>query len=444
MVFSFAATAMADHSPQFYFDFEAGNAPVTGKAFQVVFPAAWDVEFDIDNGAWGSSSALIHGNYSQSSAKCGACHAVHRAPTGGTSSIATTEYAGTGVTSSRYAASAWTAQASTELLLKSTANNACSYCHISSGPTKMYGGDATLALFGDTENSWNEFYGHTTGCTSCHAVHGANTFQGLDTAKLVLKYQGVKKLGNIPLVVQPEVYSNSPLYSSLASMVAGDVKAAALAAGVTAKEAAISAQCSICHANYSPASNQVINPTYTNPNLFQPGSWATANGATTAIVAESNGITSLPGVPGVVYTGGVAKSLIMAYKNHPMKAAGATFTGAGASAGVKGLIPVSGTNSYTCLSCHNADAISEDTNGAAFGGEYLISSFPHYTPGYYKFMKAQDQTLFDTPQTLAELNQGRMGFFDTNAVANFGRPGRPAIMNDGYCTKCHTTVGTAY
>jgi len=450
MVFSFAATAMADHSPQFYFDFQAGSGVVDRTnetyGFGKVFPSTFDVTFNIDNGSWGSQSALIHGNYSQSSAKCAACHAVHRAPTAGTSGAATPDAkesaAGVAVTSSRYAGSAWTAQASTELLLKSTANNACSYCHISSGPTKMYGGDATLALFGDTENSWNEFYGHTTGCTSCHAVHGAYTFQGLDTAKLVLKYQGVKKLGNIPLVVQPEVYANSPLYANQADMIAGTVQAAALANGVTAKEAAISAQCSICHANYSPASNQVINPTYTNPNLFQPAGWATANSSVATFAAEANGITSLPGIPGIVYTGGVAKSLIMAYKNHPMKAAGATFTGAGASAGVKGLIPVSGTNSYTCLSCHNADAIVDDTNGAAFGGEYLISSFPHYTPGYYKFMKAQDQTQFDTPSTLAELNLGRHGFF--NSGFGTARPGKPAIMNDGYCTKCHTTVGTAY
>ncbi len=430
------------YSPVFYFDFKPGNEVVEGADFQRVFPASWNTTFTIDNGA--GSDAVIHGSYSQSSAKCGACHAVHRAPTAGTSGYSTRDLGGTGQSASRYSSSAWTAQATTELLLKSTANNACSYCHISSGPTKMYGGDATLALFGSGENSWNEFYGHTTGCTSCHAVHGAYTFKGPDTARTVLKYQGVKKLGNIPLVVQPEVYTDSPLYANQADMIAGVVKPAALADGVTAREAAISAQCTVCHANYSPASNQVINPTYVNPVLFQPGSWASANGSVATFTANAP-VTALPGSPGIVYTGtgdGAPASLAMAYKNHPMKKADAVFNGAGASAGVKGLVPVTDTSSYTCLSCHNADRIVDDTNGADAGGEYLISSFPHYTPGYYKFMKAQDQSRFDTPATLAELLLGRHGFFESG----FGtaRAGKPAVMNDGYCIKCHDKVGTEF
>jgi len=226
-------------------------------------------------------------------------------------------------------------------------------------------------------------------------------------------------------------------------MIAGVVKPAALAAGVTAKDAAVTAQCTVCHANYSPASNQVINPTYTNPNLFQPGSWASANGSVATFTVNAP-VTALPGTPGITYSGtpATAGSLIMAYKNHPMKAADALFNGAGASVGVKGMIPVASVNSYTCRSCHNADRVIYDSNGPAWGGDYLISSFPHYTPGYYKFMKAQDQAQFDTPATLAELNLGREGFFDSG----FGtaRPGKPAIMNDGYCTKCHDSVGTTF
>lgn len=435
MVFSFAAIAAADHSPQFYFNFQQKDGVVQSPAFKLVFPASFDVTFTIDNGSFALGTATPHANYSQNTAKCGVCHSVHRAPTTGTASTASP------TVSSRYTLDGYTAGAGTQLLLKSSANGACSYCHISSGPTKMYGGDATLALFGSGENSWNEFYGHTTGCTSCHAVHGAKTFGGGASA-WILKYEGIKKLGSVPLVVQPEVYADSPLYATYADMIAGVVKPAALAAGVTAKDAAVTAQCSTCHANYSPASNQVINPNYTNPNLFQPASWASANGTTTPIILGTS--TTLPGVPGITYTSATAAagSLIMSYHNHPMTAANAVFSGDGASAGVKGLIPVSGTSSYTCTSCHNADRIIEDTNGATFGGEYLISSFPHYTPGYYKFMKAQDQTQFDTPATLAELNLGREGFF--NSGFGTARPGKPAVMNDGYCVKCHTTVGTAY
>jgi len=404
-----------------------------------VFPTAdFNVTFDIDNGSWLAGTATPHSGYSQSTAKCGVCHSVHRAPTAGTSSTVDP------TVSSRYALTGYKADATTELLLRSTANNACGYCHISSGPSKMYGGDRTLALFGNSENSWNEFYGHTTGCTSCHAVHGANTFKGAGVEPLILKASGVKKLGNIPLVVQPEVYSNSPLYANQADMLAGTVKAAALADGVTAKAAAITAQCSICHASYSGSSNATINPNFTNPTLFQPASWASANGsvATFTVAAPT---TTLPGIPGIAYTNATtAGSLVMAYKNHPLVKAGTVFNGAGASAGVKGLVPVSATNSYTCTSCHNADQINDTSQPdyMGFGKGYLISSFPHYTPGYYKFMKAQDQTLFDTPATLQELNMGREGFF--NSGFGTARPGKPAIMNDGYCTKCHDTVGTAY
>ena len=431
-------------SAVFYFDFQQEGEVTEGAAFKSVFPDSWNVAFDIDNGSWADGDATPHSGYSQTTAKCGVCHSVHRAPTNGTSAFATTDRGGTATTASRYASQAWTAaDVDTQLLLKSTAQGACAYCHITSGPTKMYGGDATLAIVtGPAEYSWNEFYGHASNCVQCHAVHGANTFGG-GAASKILKASGAKKLGNIPLVVQPEVYNDSPLYANQADMLAGVVKPAALADGVTPRDAAVTAHCTMCHANYSPDNNQMINPTYTNPNLFQPASWASANGTTTAIIVGAP-VTALPGVPGITYTtaGGSAGSLIMKYKNHPMKNADEFFTSPGASAGVAGLISVSGTDSYTCTSCHNADRIVDDTTPGVFGGEYLISSFPHYTPGYYKFMKAMDQSAFDTPDTLAELMLGREGFFNSQVDGGgVSRPGKPAIMNDGYCKKCHTGVG---
>ena len=442
MALSFAATAMADHSPQFYFNFEQEAEVTEGAKFLAVFPPAeFNVTFDIDNGSWADGDATPHSGYSQTTAKCGVCHSVHRAPTNGTGSTADP------TVSSRYALDQYTAaNVDTQLLLKSTAQGACAYCHITSGPTKMYGGDATLAIVtGPAEYSWNEFYGHASNCVQCHAVHGANTFGG-GAASKILKASGAKKLGNIPLVVQPEVYNNSPLYANEADMLAGVVKADALAAGVTPLDAAVTAHCTMCHANYSPDNNKMINENYLNPNLFQPASWASANGTTTAIYVQAPA-TALPGYPGITYTavGGSAGSLIMKYKNHPMKMADEFFTSPGASAGVAGLISVSDTDSYTCKSCHNADRIVDDTTPGVFGGEYLISSFPHYTPGYYKFMKAMDQSAFDTPDTLAELMLGREGFFNSQVDGGgVSRPGKPAIMNDGYCKKCHTGVGTMY
>ena len=53
--------------------------------FEAVFPAAeFHITFDIDNGSWALGTATPHSGYSQSTAKCGVCHAVHRAPTAGT------------------------------------------------------------------------------------------------------------------------------------------------------------------------------------------------------------------------------------------------------------------------------------------------------------------------------------------------------------------------
>jgi hypothetical protein len=456
MVFSFAATAMADHSPVYNFDFQAGNGVVTGAKFLEVFPASWGASFAIDNGSWALGTATPHSGYSQSTAKCEVCHAVHRAPTLGTEAFGTLDattpgIGNTGTSSSRYTAAAWTAEASTQMLLRSSAARACIYCHVTETPSgKMYGGDTTLAIVGDTDFGWGTFYAHTTGCTGCHAVHGANTFKSADGTvnSLILKYQGVKNLGTIALKVQPEVYgsdgvANKPanygsLYTSQANMKAGILSAAA--AGVSPKAAAITAQCTICHAQYA-TGEETINANYLNAELFQPATWASANGSKAQIWVGSaaNPVSVLPGIAGLTYTGGTpsamtgsAGSLIMAYKNHPLKAGAQDFKGAGASAFfTAGSVHVSDTGSQVCQSCHNAPETVLD-------GAYAIQSFPHYTPGYYKFMSAQDQTAFSTPNTLADFMGGRKAFF-SNPAHN-----KPAVMNDGYCTKCHTTVGTDY
>jgi hypothetical protein len=454
MLFAFAATAMADHSPQFYFDFQENDGVVLSEPFEEVFPVAWNVDFAINN------SASPHFGYAQSTAKCSVCHAVHRAPTAGTSAFATKDLTGTGfgrntttgalidtgtaVTSSRYTANPWTSEATTQLLLRSSAARACIYCHIVQGaPDKMYGGVSSLAPYAsEGADGWGEFYAHTTGCTACHAVHGANTFKGSGVATKILKYQGVKNLGTIPLVVQPEVYAGNPaLYTSFTNMVNGSLSASASAAGVTRLQGAVTAQCSICHASYAVGEAEV-NANFLNAELFQPGSWNTANGSTAQIIVGTTAspVSVLPGIAGITYTsvGSSQGSLIMKYKNHPLKGGGQPFKGAGAGAAFTvGNIIVSNTSSSACQSCHNAPESLVQSG-------YVVQSFPHYTPGYYKFMSAQTQGLFDTPVTNAEVMLGRRGFYSTYIPATFSRPGRPAVMNDGYCTKCHNTVGTDY
>ena len=155
MVFAFAATAMADHSPLFYFNFQENAGVVSSETFLEVFPASWNVSFAIDNGA------SPHSGYSQSTAKCSVCHAVHRAPTAGTSAFATKGEVGVGygrdtvtntiintgtaTTSSRYTGDPWTAEASTQMLLRSTTARACIYCHVIEGVgDRMYGGQSNF------------------------------------------------------------------------------------------------------------------------------------------------------------------------------------------------------------------------------------------------------------------------------------------------------------
>lgn len=99
-----------------------------------------------------TAGANPHGQYSTTTNKCKTCHAVHGATSGG------------------------------EALLRSTRANACVYCHVSAtfAIKHPYGTDPT-AYTTDYEN--NHAATHFTlsepaynGCTSCHSVHGANTF----------------------------------------------------------------------------------------------------------------------------------------------------------------------------------------------------------------------------------------------------------------------------
>lgn len=105
-----------------------------------------------------------HGLYSNTSNKCKTCHAVHGATAGG------------------------------EALLRSSKANACVYCHVSAAYTikRPYGTDPDLYTTEYENNHAATHQGNGTGyngCTSCHSVHGANTWYGSDgvTAGMILK-----------------------------------------------------------------------------------------------------------------------------------------------------------------------------------------------------------------------------------------------------------------
>jgi predicted CXXCH cytochrome family protein len=100
-----------------------------------------------------------HAGYATTTQKCAVCHAVHKAPADG------------------------------ELLLRSTVGDSCVYCHITNhiSSKEVYGGSTALYT---TEDD----HGHQSPavkCVSCHAVHGANTFKGDKTAK-ILKVWGIQ------------------------------------------------------------------------------------------------------------------------------------------------------------------------------------------------------------------------------------------------------------
>lgn len=100
-----------------------------------------------------------HGGYQNTTRNCGVCHAVHNAALGG------------------------------QILLATQVANACTYCHITTtvGYT-VYGGNVA-AYNTDAGNvgirNHSQFVtpitvGGGTGCTACHAVHGANrAFSGV-------------------------------------------------------------------------------------------------------------------------------------------------------------------------------------------------------------------------------------------------------------------------
>jgi hypothetical protein len=103
-----------------------------------------------------------HGDYSTSTNKCKVCHAVHGAGDGWTDD-------GFGYSAPRGSA------ADTEVLLRSTRQGACTYCHIGGTYSSLqpYG---SLKTNYTTDTPFNHSASHRgafDGCVSCHTVHGA-------------------------------------------------------------------------------------------------------------------------------------------------------------------------------------------------------------------------------------------------------------------------------
>lgn len=479
LVFAFSATAMADHSPQFYFKFQSN--PGTSTAVQAIFTDA-TVKAAVANRIQNGVSP--HAGYSATTAKCSVCHSVHRAPSGvadvnGLVMASPTKAIPEGGTeaidwhataSSRYDTEAWFgSNAGTQVLLRSTISGSCTYCHSSN----MFGGYVAgttefNALWGSgTSTSWNSFYSHTTSCSSCHSVHGAGTMKANgNVGYAILKYKGIKNVHKTDQGLQPNLLTGPLFTDGIADYTANGVEAFAnlnTAEGISPRKALNTALCTNCHANYSPKAETIMDGTQTanatnvatNPNimasLFGATNWTTYNPATGEYtVADGNEKTYVPINTGVY--GQQGNGWLFTYKNHPMVAPQANYQTAAQSlpttpaikAGTAKGFAVADADSYYCQSCHNSPSRNENGSLSAgmLDGQNVIQSYPHYTPGYYKFMvpAAGDAADYAVVTTLAELREGQDAFF-TAAVAG-GKT--PATMSDTYCLKCHSDVGDMY
>jgi Zn-finger protein len=270
---------------------------------------------------WSSTGANAgtggpHQNYQLATQKCSVCHSVHYAAVPGMSE------------------GGWSVPATatdTEMLLRSSVADACTYCHIDTnlGGLQIYGGIPSRYQTDDV-------YGHNGSsaarCADCHAVHGADTFGGAIARKIL-------KRGGTPANTSGNVQVEAA--ATYAALNGGDLFGGS--ADVAAQSAAF---CTECHKVFSSASEQTI----------------TASGFTWS------------------GSGGMQTFTNKSYKNHPLKGADANLSAQGATYSGR----AAWDNASYCRSCHAAGLIHQ---AGVYTG-LIISSYPHYTPDRARFLTA--------------------------------------------------------
>lgn len=318
--------------------------------------------------AWdgtGVNSAGPHADYQTTTEKCAVCHSVHIAPAAG--------YAGStgGV--------AWTATAPTQLLLRGTAADSCKFCHIDTavGGVQLYGG--ATGVYGTWTGPGHKGSGGSA-CTNCHAVHGANTFKGANTSKILRLSASGTRVPQVG-VIASGADTDTPLFDSLASATNSNLK----------YEQQV-VFCSECHGVFSRSADT------TQASGFKGHSFV-ASLAGTFSAAQGGNAVEYDAAGGTVLSSRTVNS-------------GATFSGA----------EVAATASSSCRACHTAGGV--DQAGVSF------NSFPHYTRGMPYFLGAGAVSGGHAASTT-----------DLNGVTD-GTTMDPSY--DGNCINCHTTVGTAF
>lgn len=264
-----------------------------------------------------------HQNYRLTTEKCAVCHSVHAAAVAGAPAG---EFGPNAVTS-----------AQTQLLLRGSVADACTYCHIDTNTSglQIYGGISSQYTASDV-------YGHngstSAECADCHAVHGADTFKGQVSGKILKA--NLNGVANTSGNVQTEAAAT--LNAVVAPATVFNVT------GAANQELQVTAFCTRCHKTFSDQSETTV----------------TASG----YFSNYNAVVSFG-----------AKS----YKNHPMKAFESNFETTTSGANYNG--QVAWANSNTCRDCHAAGLTNQATSSGG-GGGIVVSSFPHYTPARANFL----------------------------------------------------------
>jgi hypothetical protein len=215
---------------------------------------------------------------------------------------------------------------------------------------------------------------------------------------------------------------NVPLFPSAADAIRGSNTRP----GADVSDAQVSAFCTFCHQNYGYASEAVVNPD-NDRSLFQ-GQWY-------AKFPEVDGTTADADGDGWASMNN-AEAQGAPFKNHPLKSAGLLpFAAAGKGASVPA--DVAFVASDTCRSCHDAG-----TDGRNDVDGVIVQSWPHFTPGYFHFVKSASHAgaamtnAPPIPDVLAATNTAGIAAVHAwlDDPINYEES---TTVQDGQCLKCH-------
>lgn len=335
--------------------------------------------------AAGVNSAGPHADFQATTTKCEVCHAVHNGYTTGTTTGDSAK-ASNPVNNGFPAAPSYTVDASgTQLLLRSTVANSCTYCHIQTavGGVQLYGGPAggVFGTWGGPGHAggWGTHTG--SACVNCHSVHGANTFLGANKAKILKFPPSESGPGDFQTGIIGGGTGINGLYATNSAAKNSNIKYVQQ-----------TVFCTGCHENYSESAD------------YNTGSTDIVGGAKThSMVANPSSNFSAT-------NGGTVNT----YSDGDVAAVSAPTQNTGAST-IVGAVASAADNS--CRSCHPGGAT--DQTGIT------LNSFPHYAKGQPYYLIGTGAT----PPSTDLVGQSNANDY---------------VGVDANCLRCHAGDGTTY